>query len=63
MKGSVWAVVYGNYEPAEVDSLWATEELARKELARKREAALDKAAGSASMWRVVEWSVGTEEGA
>jgi hypothetical protein len=53
---SVWALVYSNYEPAEVDSLWATEELARK-----REAKLGEAAGGSSMWRVVEWSVGTEE--
>jgi hypothetical protein len=26
----VWAVVYGNYEPYEVNSLWTTEELARR---------------------------------
>jgi hypothetical protein len=52
---TVWAVMYGNYEPAEIDSLWATEELARR-----REDELDAAPGSTGMWRVVPWTVGTE---
>lgn len=29
-RSSVWAVRCANYEPAEIDSLWASEELARK---------------------------------
>lgn len=54
---NIWAVVYGNYEPAEVDSLWATEDLALR-----REEKLDEAAdGDMSMWRVVQWKVGTED--
>lgn len=46
---SVWAVVYSNYEPAEVDSLWATEELANIRLSQLL-----------GDWTVVEWAVGTE---
>jgi hypothetical protein len=52
---TVWAVVYGNYEPTEVDSLWATEELAKR---RKDE--VDAQPLSSGMWDVVPWTVGTE---
>ena len=44
---SVWAVVFSNYEPAEVASLWATEKLAEVEAAR-----LD------GPWEVMEMTVG-----
>lgn len=46
----VWAVVYSNYEPAEVDSLWATQELAEK-----------RAAKLEGMWDVTEWTVGQSD--
>ena len=32
-RGSVWAVVYGNYEPPELDSLWNSEQAARERAA------------------------------
>ena len=38
----VWVVKYGNYEPAEVDSIWATEEQA--------DARVEELAGG--MWEV-----------
>lgn len=44
----VWAVVFSNYEPAEVDSLWAVEELAET-----RAGQLDHG------WEVVRMYVGT----
>ncbi len=47
---TVWAVVYGNYDPAEVDSLWAS-----KSLAERRADALG------DDWRVIEWKVRAEE--
>ncbi len=46
----VWAVVYSNYEPTEVDSLWSTEALARRCMDEKKEHG----------WNVVRWRVGTE---
>lgn len=46
---TVYAVVYGNYEPAETHSLWATEALAEQQIER-----LD-----GSMWEVVPWGIGT----
>ena len=49
---TVWAVVYGNYSPYEVDSLWDTKAMARKRA--------DKLGGD---WRVKWWAVqqGIEE--
>jgi len=46
---TVWAVVYGNYRPAEVDSLWQTEPLARRRA--------DDLGGD---WHVTEEAVGWE---
>ena len=46
---TVWAIIYGNYEPAEVHSLWATKELAEKHLPKDDYG-----------WTVAEWEVGTE---
>jgi hypothetical protein len=46
---TVWAVVYGNYRPAEVDSLWQTEALARRRA--------DDLGGD---WHVTEEAVGWE---
>ena len=43
---SVWAVVYGNYGPPEVDSLWETKELAQK-----------CANTLGSPWTINEWPV------
>jgi hypothetical protein len=48
----IFAVVFANYYPLEIDSLWTTEELADK-----RSDKLD------SMWRVQElWVKGEEDG-
>lgn len=44
---SVWAVVFSNYEPAEVDSLWTTEDRAR-----------ERADELGDGWTVTEWEVG-----
>lgn len=46
---TVYAVVYSNYEPAEVDSLWMT-----RELAERRADELD------SGWTVTPMSVGEQ---
>lgn len=43
----VWAVVFSNYDPAEVDSLWSTPERA--------EAEADAKGGA---WHVQRWLVG-----
>ncbi len=48
---TVWAVVYRNYEPTEVDSLWATKELALRRVAELNNAIVDG-------WNVVQWTVG-----
>jgi hypothetical protein len=45
----VWAVVYGNYEPAEVDSIWATKGAAEKHV----ETLADDIG-----WKIVSWVVG-----
>lgn len=45
----VYAVIFSNYEPSEVDSLWAS-----KELAQARADELD------GYWRVVPMSVGEQ---
>jgi hypothetical protein len=42
-----WSVVYGNYEPPEVDSDWVSEELAKR-----RATKLNSTAGSSGMWEV-----------
>jgi len=47
---NVWAVVYGNYGPPEVHSLWETEELAQK-----------RADMLGSPWRPEQWVVGGED--
>lgn len=44
----VWAVVYGNYEPPETDSLWTTEIAAQK-----RADDLDEADDLGAAWRVM----------
>lgn len=44
----VYAVIYGNYEPAEVDSLWST-----------RERADERAAELGEGWTTVNWQVKT----
>jgi len=44
---SVWLIVYGNYEPAEVHSIWKTKERAEQEC--------DRLGGP---WHVEEWEVG-----
>jgi len=43
---SVWAVVYGNYFPYEVDSLWATKKLA-----------LNRAEELGDLWEIVEMPI------
>lgn len=45
-ENTVWAVVFSNYEPPEVDSLWTTE-------ARAEERAEELGAG----WGVTGWDV------
>ncbi len=47
----VYAVVYGNYYPAEVISVWRTKEQAQS--------AVDEAnaEGRTSMWEIAEWHV------
>ncbi len=47
---TVWAVVYSNYDPAEVDSLWVSQALAEKQ-----------ADTLGDDWRVVAWKVRAEE--
>jgi hypothetical protein len=47
---TVWVVVYSNYDPNEVDSLWETEKLAER-----RVAMLGRG------WKAVEWEVGSEK--
>lgn len=42
----VWVVVYGNYFPAEVDSIWKTKELAEQKA--------DELQGE---WHAEEWTV------
>lgn len=42
----VWAVVYGNYDPPETDSLWTTEEEATKRAGELNES------GDSGMWEV-----------
>jgi len=49
---SVWLVVYGNYEPAEIHSIWKTKERAEQECDR-----LDHAMRRGP-WHVEEWEVG-----
>lgn len=44
---TVWAVIFSNYEPTEVDSIWST-----KERAEERAEELDD-----GMWRVIAWEV------
>lgn len=51
---TVYAVEYGNYSPAEIDSLWATQELADRRVARLN------AGQDAWPWYVKAWQVGTE---
>lgn len=43
----VWVVIFSNYEPSEVDSLWRTKESAEK-----------RAEELGDMWDAVEWEVG-----
>lgn len=46
-----WVVRFGNYEPAEIDSIWDTEEEANARLTEiERESG-----GYGSMWTVEEW--------
>lgn len=47
----VFAIVYSNYEPPEVHSLWVTRELAMEKLADMSDS---------DLWHVVPWEVGTE---
>lgn len=51
----VWAVVFGNYEPQETDSVWET-----KELAQRRARKLNFPVGE---WTVEPWEVHNEENA
>lgn len=48
---SVYAVVYRNYYPAEVDSLWKTEESAKKQCDE-----MNKEYNSGG-WSVMKWTV------
>lgn len=50
----VFAVVFGNYEPREVDSIWSTEELAQ--------ACADRFSSGRTgcSWSVETWEVQTE---
>ena len=50
----VWAVIYANYDPEEVASLWATQELAQAERDR-----LNSKPGSSRMWEICEMTVRT----
>jgi hypothetical protein len=45
----VYAVVFSNYEPTEVDSLWASMELAER-----------RATKLGSGWEAVEWTVASD---
>lgn len=47
---TVWVVMYSNYDPAEVDSIWAT-----KERAEERARILN--VESTLPWKAVEWEV------
>lgn len=46
----VWAVVFSNYSPAEIDSLWTTEE----EASKRRDELNEKSSG---MWQVAPMSL------
>jgi hypothetical protein len=46
MNFAVWAVVYSNFDPQEVDTLWETEELAKRRVGMLSEG-----------WKAVEWPV------
>lgn len=48
---TVWVVVYSNYEPAEVDSLWTTE----AEAAKRRDEL--NATSNTGMWESEPWVV------
>jgi hypothetical protein len=48
---TVWVVRYGNYEPAEIDSIWFTEELAQ---IRAESLDADRRGGD---WAVEAWEV------
>jgi hypothetical protein len=48
---TIYAVVYSNYEPAEVDSLWEAEEDA------DRRCEQCNAKSDTGMWKVVPWTV------
>lgn len=50
---SVWAIVYSNYEPAEVHSIWISEERAEEE--RIKLITVLKQPGP---WHIQEWEVG-----
>lgn len=46
---TVWAIIYSNYEPNEVHSLWATKDLAEQHIP-----------DDDGDWRIIAWTVGTE---
>ena len=54
-RGRVWIVRYSNYEPAEVDSIWLVEDLAKK-----RRDSLNEEYESL-MWEIEQWNVGERE--
>ena len=58
--GLVWAVVYSNYYPEEVDSLWATEPLAQE---RANELAGDWNVVAKRVWQSRQEWEGLEEDA
>lgn len=46
----IWCVKFGNYEPAEVDSLWISEELSKR-----RADILNAQPNSSGMWEASYW--------
>lgn len=51
---SVWAVVYSNYSPAEIDSIFACEQTAVERV----EYLNNQATAGYDDWHVIEWEVG-----
>lgn len=57
----VWVVLYSNYEPAGVDSIWATEDLAERRCQQLN--TMCKAKGLGLPWTVYGWTVKDERDA
>lgn len=54
---TVYVVEYGNYDPPEIESLWATQELADRRVAELKDG---PAPWHPWPWRAHGWEVGTE---